>query len=251
MTIDVSPVPLEAVLPLRELFRREMNCQIVHDSLPGRGFGDLFLIRAGGRVAGYGFVMGYRGEPRDMIQEFYVLPALRGSAMPMFRRLIEVSGARRIEAQSNDVLLTLMLYDFATNITSDRIVFHDGLTTGLVVPGAVFRATAEADAGRIFEHKVEGVGEWLLEHDGAIVATGGIATHYNPPYGDLYLEVDAQSRRRGYGSYLVQELKRACYEMGRVPAARCNATNAASRATLQKAGLFPCARMLSGVLASS
>jgi hypothetical protein len=69
--IDVSLVPLEEVLPLRELYRREMNCQIVHDSLPGRGFGDLFLIRADGRVAGYGFVMGYRGEPRDMVQEFY------------------------------------------------------------------------------------------------------------------------------------------------------------------------------------
>src|SRR5262249_44574458 len=98
MTIDVARVPLEEVLPLRELYRREMGCQIVHDSLPGRGFGDLFLIRADGRVAGYGFVMGYRGEPRDMVQEFYVLPALRGSALPMFRRLVEASGARRVEA---------------------------------------------------------------------------------------------------------------------------------------------------------
>ena len=97
---------------------------------------------------------------------------------------------------------------------------------------------------------MEPVGEWLIEHDGAIVATGGIATHYNPPYGDLYMEVDEPYRRRGYGSYLIQELKRACYEMGRVPAARCNVSNAASRATLQKAGLLPCARMLSGVLAT-
>jgi GNAT superfamily N-acetyltransferase len=251
MTIDVSSVSLEEVLPLRELYRREMNCQIVHDSLPGRGFGDLFLIRADGRIAGYGFVMGYRGEPRDMIQEFYVVPALRGLALPMFRRLIDASGARRVEAQSNDVLLTLMLYDFATDITSDRVLFQDGLTTSLSIPGAVFRKAAEADAGRIFEHKVEGVGEWLLEHNGAVVATGGIATQYNTPYGDLYMEVDERLRRRGYGSYLIQELKRACYEMGRVPAARCNTTNAASRATLQKAGLFPCARMLSGALASS
>jgi hypothetical protein len=43
MPIDISPVPLADVLPLRELYRREMNCQIIHDSLPGRGFGDLFL----------------------------------------------------------------------------------------------------------------------------------------------------------------------------------------------------------------
>src|SRR5438270_7393110 len=95
---------------------------------------------------------------------------------------------------------------------------------------------------------VEPVGEWLLEHDGLVVATGGIATHYNPPYGDLFMEVDEPCRRRGYGGYLIQELKRACYEMGRVPAARCGVANTASRATLQKAGLFPCARLLSGVL---
>ena len=69
------------------------------------------------------------------------------------------------------------------------------------------------------------MGDCLLEVDGAIVATGGILTHYNPPYGDIYMEVDEPIRRRGYGSYLVQEVKRACYEMGKVPAARCNASN--------------------------
>jgi hypothetical protein len=40
------------------------------------------------------------------------------------------------------------------------------------------------------------------------------------------------------------------YLMGRIPAARCNASNAASRATLQKAGLLPCARVLTAVLTS-
>jgi GNAT superfamily N-acetyltransferase len=249
MTIEVSPVPLEEVLPLRELYRREMSCQIIHDSLPARGFGDLFLLRADRRVAGYGFVMGYLGEPRDMIREFYVLPVYRGAAPPMFRRLIEASRARRIEAQTNDVLLTLMLYDCATGITSDRILFHDALTTSLSIPDAVFRQVTVADRENLFEHKVEGAGDWLLEHDGAVVATGGILFHYNLPYGDIYMEVDESRWRRGYGSYLVQELKRTCYEMGRVPAARCNASNTASRATLQKAGLLPCARMLSGVLA--
>jgi GNAT superfamily N-acetyltransferase len=248
MTIDVSLVPLDVALPLRELYRREMNCQIVHDSLPARGFGNLFLLRLDDRVAGYGFVMGYRGEPKDMIREFYVLPAYRGWALPLFRQLIETSQARRIEAQTNDVLLTLMLYDCVSEITSDTIVFHDTMKTNLAVPGAIFREVSEADKERIFEHKVEGVGEWLIEDNGAIVATGGIALHYNLPYGDLYMEVDEPCRRRGYGSFLIQELKRACYEMGRVPAARCNVANAASRATLQKAGLLPCARILHGVL---
>src|SRR5438067_13296214 len=106
MAIDVARVPHEEVVPLRELYRREMGCQIVHDSLPGRGFGDLFLIRLDGRVAGYGFVMGYRGEPRDMVKAVYVLPALRGSALPMFRRLVEARGGLRVSVQTSDVLLT-------------------------------------------------------------------------------------------------------------------------------------------------
>src|SRR5580704_11003677 len=108
MTIEVSPVPLEDVLPLRQLYRQEMNTQIVHDSSPGRGYGNLFSIRADGRVAGYGFVVGCGGDPKDMIEAFYVLPAYRGSAPAMFRRLNEVSQARRIEVQTNDGLLTLM-----------------------------------------------------------------------------------------------------------------------------------------------
>jgi GNAT superfamily N-acetyltransferase len=74
--------------------------------------------------------------------------------------------------------------------------------------------------------------------------------HYNVPYGDIFMGVAEPLRRRGYGSYLIQELKRTAYEMGKVPAARCNATNVASRASLQKAGMLPCARVLTGVIAS-
>ena len=39
---------------------------------------------------------------------------------------------------------------------------------------------------------------------------------------------------------------RICYEMGKIPAARCNADNAILRRTLEKAGRLPCARVLQG-----
>jgi GNAT superfamily N-acetyltransferase len=79
---------------------------------------------------------------------------------------------------------------------------------------------------------VEPVGGWLIEAHGNVAATGGVYFHYTLPYGDLFMEVAERFRRRGYGSYLIQELKRVCYEMGRVPAARCAVANLASRATL-------------------
>ena len=40
-----------------------------------------------------------------------------------------------IRAQTNDRLLMLMLYDCATDITSDTILFADAVTTHLPCPG--------------------------------------------------------------------------------------------------------------------
>lgn len=111
--------------------------------------------------------------------------------------------------------------------------------------------TDSLDPYTIFEHKHEPIGDWALELNGDVVATGGALFHYNPPYADLYMEVDEMHRRHGYGSYLVQELKRKCYAMGKIPAARCNADNTASRYTLEKAGLLPCARIVVGEIKTS
>ena len=74
-----------------------------------------------------------------------------------------------------------------------------------------------------------GGGEWVLEVAGTAVGKGGILFHYNPPYGDIYMEVDEPHRDRGYGGYLVQELKRLCRELGGLPGARYDPTNIASR----------------------
>jgi GNAT superfamily N-acetyltransferase len=248
MSIDAELVSPSAVEPLRELYRRAMNCQIIHDSWLKRGWVDPYLLHVDGRVAGYALVGDVRGERKDNVIEFYVLPDDRAKALSLFRRMIEVSGARRVEAQSNDVLFALMVYDCATNIELGPVLFHDAYATQLVAPGAVFRKFEPRDAGRVLDRTNDEPNEWLIEVDGEIVAAGGLLFHYNPPYGDIYMEVAEPRRRQGYGSYLVQELKRAAYAMGKVPAARCNGSNAASRATLQKAGMLPCGRFLLGAL---
>src|SRR3954470_10727665 len=249
MTNDVELVPREETLALRELHRKEMDCQIILDSWHGRGWVDSYLLRIDGRVAGYGLVGGVRDEPRETVTEFYVLPALRGRSLPLFRRFVEASGARSIEVQSNDLLLTLMLYDCASGIESNVVLFEDGITTNFSAPGAFFREVTEGDREAVASQGLDAEAHWLVEADGVVAATGGLLFHYNVPYGDIYMATAEPLRRRGYGSYLIQELKRVAYEMGKVPAARCNVTNAASRATLQKAALFPCARLLGGVLA--
>ena len=244
MDIQVRRVGYPDVEAMRELYRQEANCEIVHDSFFARELSDPYLILVNGRVAGYGGI-GNKYPPKRLT-EFYTLPQMRPFAVPMYRELLAVGQATHVEAQTNMPLMLMMLYDCAINITTEVILFDDAITTNLVCPDGVFRKTPPEDVPAIFQHTREPVGEWLLEVKGVVVATGGFLSHYNPPYADVYMEVAEPERRKGFGSYLVQEVKRVCYEAGKKPASRCNLDNLASRATLTKAGLLPCGRRLVG-----
>jgi GNAT superfamily N-acetyltransferase len=225
-----------------------MNCQIVHDSWHARGFTNSYVLRVGGAIVGYGSVGGT--QKKDTVKEFFVQRASRGRALPLFRELLKTSRARAIEAQTNDVPLSLMLYDCGVDLTSETILFDDEITTHLLPPsGVTLRQVTKHDRAHVFRHTTEPVGDWGLECDGELAATGGILFHYNPPYGDIYMEVAAPHRRKGFGSYLVQELKRICHETAHTPAARCHQDNVGSRMALERAGLFPCARIVRGRVA--
>lgn len=249
MLIAVREASLQEVQALRERYRRELDCQIVHDSWHERGFLQSYLISVAGRVVGYGSVGGVGDEPRDIVKEIYLEPDARPDAQILFRALVTESGARRVEAQTNDRLLTQMLLDSVETIERDRILFEDAVSTCLVLPSATFRAIGQRERKLVFHHEVEGVGDWVIELDGAVVATGGLMFHYNPPYSDIYMEVAAPFQGRGLGAFLVQELKKVSYDMGKTPAARCDASNVASRRTLERAGMAPCAWIINGRIA--
>lgn len=235
---------------MREEYRAAMGCQIVHDSWHARGFARSWLLAVDDTVVGYGSVGGPPRELKDIVKEFFVRPAHRAESLPLFRALIAASDARRVEAQTNDLLLHLMLHDVCVELASETVLFADAETTSLAVPGVAFRRLTSDERAAAFEHRSEPVGEWgLVDDGGVVVATGGLLFHYNPPYGDIHMEVAPEARGRGLGAFLVQELKRVCTAMGAVPAARCQASNVASRRALERAGMHPCARIVSGRIA--
>lgn len=226
-----------------------MACQIVHDSLHERGFTDIYSIRVDGELAGHGAVVGFGDEPKETVNEFFLRTEHRAAAPLLFRNFLDGSSAVRIRTQTNDVLLTLMLYDCARDIERTKILFHDSFETTLESGGATFRQITAEEKERMSPQAGVQVGDWGIESGGQIVGSGGVLFHYNKPYGDVYMSVLEPFRRRGFGSYLVQQLKRACYESGHLPAARCDVSNTDSRATLQKAGMLPCASILEGLVA--
>lgn len=247
-SITVHRVPLQEIAAMRDAFRVEMNCQIVHDAIHHRGgWTHEFALAEGDRPVGYASIAvdgPWREKPT--FYELYVVPGRRLRTYALFEAFLSATQPPAFEVQSSDVLTTTMALTFAREITSERVVFRDHVKTTHALPGATLRCVTPAEDIQKAIAARQGGGEWLLEVDGAVVGKGGLLFHYNRPYGDVYMDIHEGFRRRGFGSYLVQELKRLCYELGGIPAARCDPTNMASQRTLQRAGLMPFAHILVG-----
>jgi len=247
MTARAARTKLKHIQSLRALFLQETNFQIRYNAYHERGWTDSYLLKIDDATVGYGSIKGQETADRDTAFEFYVIPPFRKFSSLLFRELIAASGVACIECQSNDRLMSSMLYEFARDIRADVVLFEDHTATEHVMPNAVVRPRRRGD--RVFEHKAEPVGDYVVVRRDEVVATGGFLLHYNMPFADLYMEVREDCRRRGFGSFLLQEVKKACYLAGRVPAARTGLENTASRATLIKAGLRVCGFMLTGRIA--
>jgi GNAT superfamily N-acetyltransferase len=207
------------------------------------------VLHIGGPAVGFASVaIGGPWKDNRTVLEFYVLPEYRTRAFELFEAFLATAGCKSMEVQSNDALVTVMLHTFARDICTEKIVFRDAYTTSLPPGGAVLRCvTPEAETWAQLKER-SGATDYVLELDGQPAGQGSILFHYNLPYVDLSMDVNESLRRRGFGSYIIQELKRVAYELGAIPGARCNPTNVPSRRTLQKAGMVPYANMLVGGL---
>jgi GNAT superfamily N-acetyltransferase len=241
MELKVNKVPLAEVLAFRNLFLHENQFQFIHNKCHDYGWADTYAFFSDRIKIGYGSVWGSNDrKARDSIFEFYLLPSYRKYAANLFSRLQSASGVIYIESQSNDSFLSSMLYEFAEDIITEAILFEDHYQSELHIPGVKF--------GRLKTENKNPADQdgYYLQLDNKIVATGGFLTNYNPPYADIYMDVMKGFQRQGYGSLIVQELKKEIYMQGLVPAARCNYNNPASKSTLLKAGFKICGFLLKG-----
>ena len=227
--MDVIKTTLSTIAPLRALFLQEINIQFVLDKAHRYGWADSYVFVADGAAVGYGCVWGR--EKRDAIFEFYLKEGYRHLSAEFFVTLCRASHASYIEVQTNDKFLYPLFKVYAEDVKTEAILFADGRQTdlGLANTSIVFRAQQNPDDC-----------QFVLLHNGEEIGEGGFMLNYNLPYADAYYAVNEQQRGRGFGSFFVQELKKEIYKIGRVPAARCNAANVASKATLLKAGMIVC-----------
>lgn len=250
MAIAVRASELREIEPLREKYRKEMDCQIIHDSIHERtGWTREFALYDDGVVIGYGSVA-VAGPWRDRaaLYEFFVEPEHRMRTFDAFTSLLQLCDAKIIETQSNDHLLTVMLHVFARNLRTESILFEDGFQTSLCPEDASFRAATASDAAVLRRLELDENAAWVATMNDEIAGAGGVLYHYNRPYGDVYMKIAEPFRRLGLGAYMVQELKAVCRASASVPSARCNVDNLPSRRTLQMAGFVACGALIVGDL---
>lgn len=246
MQLTITKTGLEKIGTFRTMFLHENNFQFICNKCHDYGWADTWLFELDDVAIGYGSVWGTdRRQDRDTIFEFYLTLPYRKYASTVFDQFRQVTKAIWIESQSNDVLLTTMMYRFCETSFSEAILFEDHFQTNFSLTGAVFRKRRNEDPME------GGESDYVIEANGEVVASGGIMLNYNIPYADLYMQTREEFRQRGYATLIVQELKKIAYAMGRVPAARCNIQNRISQATLEKAGFRVCGFRLKGALQMS
>src|SRR2546426_10534676 len=216
MELSAKLAAVEDILPWRDMYRLEMGCQIIHDSIHSRpGWTQEYLLFAGGATVGYGSIAvagPWKGKPT--VFEWYVVPQYRSRMFDLFSALLAASGAATIETQSNDPLLTVMLHTFAQSVTSESILFHDKLTTAHAPPGAVVRRATPDDAAQLLSHELDAEANWVVEVERKVAAAGGVLFHYNRPYGDIYMKVAGPLPRRGLGPLPAPRVERVCAGAG-------------------------------------
>lgn len=247
MNVSLTRVAPEEILRLRALYLQELNAQSRYHTCHERGWADEYGVFEGDQMIGYGSIKGLEElKDRDTIFEFYLLPTYRDVSKKVFSQLIDTTKATHAEAQSNDSLMCRLLYEFGKPVKTEVVLFKEGRQTSLVKKDVVFRKRVEGD--ELLDDKNEPTGNYVLEKEGRIIAEGDFLLHYNFPFADVFMEVVPEFRNRGYGRYLVQEIKKECYLRGRIPAARCNLANKTSRACLEAAGFEVAGYMLSAKL---
>ncbi len=245
MKIEIRNSSITDIKLLRNQFLNESQFQIRYEACHVRGWADEYLISIDGMDIGYASVKGLKElSDRDTVFEYFILPAFREKSNLIFEQVLEKTKSTYLECQTNDFLMTSMLYEFGVEIRSEVMLFKDEHETSIENPDMLFRKKKPSD-DLSWKHPGE-AGQYILEKNEMIVADGGFLTHYNEPFADLYMEVRPDQRGQGLAGYILQEIKKECYKAERVPAARCNISNHASRGALLKAGMRVCGYMLEG-----
>src|SRR5215813_11781810 len=98
MPMEARQIELRDIEGLRDIYRQEMSCQIIHDSIHSRpGWSKEYLLIEDGTRVGYGSIaVGGPWREKPTLYEFFVLPQHRLGMFDLFEYLLKSSEATMI-----------------------------------------------------------------------------------------------------------------------------------------------------------
>src|ERR1041384_7963942 len=107
MNLSAARTTLAEIAPLRQLYRAEMNCQIMGDSLHTRpGWTKSWLLLDDNQPVGYGTIaIAGPWKDKPTATEFFILPEHRGHIFDLFETFLRASNPIAIETQTNAPIL--------------------------------------------------------------------------------------------------------------------------------------------------
>src|SRR5690242_16735902 len=86
LQLAATVAAFQEIVLWRDMYRAEMNCQIIHDSIHSRsGWTVEYMLRASGAPVGYGSIaVGGPWKDKPTIYEFFVLPHFRLRLFDLF-----------------------------------------------------------------------------------------------------------------------------------------------------------------------
>jgi len=267
MQVEIEPTTVDRVADLRFLYASNLDDIILYEREIQRGHTRIYGIWNGDALVGDGILHG-EGEDRTKVVEFFLLPQCRRHTVAAFDLFTRVTEATGVLARTNDTELVLLLHERTRDLVPSHYCFRDAEGTHYPVSGVKYRRITPNDLdlltpimttsqGWPFElADREALATWIASHEGrvledeeGIAGIGAILRGYNPPFANIGMVVMKRARRRGYATYLVEELKRETYALGKIPRADCAHWNTASRSTLLRAGFLVSARTVQGTFA--
>ena len=93
--ISAQLTELDAIRPWRDMYRAEMNCQVIHDSIHARsGWSREYVLRRGTTDVGYGSVaVGGPWREKPTVYEFFVTPPHRSHVFELFEAFLGAANA--------------------------------------------------------------------------------------------------------------------------------------------------------------
>jgi len=200
------------------------------------------------KLVGHFFV-----DANKTLVQFHVIKEYYTSRTEIFEYIIKSKKVRSADVSTKELEYLALCLDNQKSVEVHTYLFDDNQKITQELNGfskSTFRLANKDDIDTIkincdvaydgyYEDLIENDNLFVLYNESCLLGIGEFRViTSNEQYGDIGVVVAEEYRRRGIGTFIINQLKEHCYNKELQPLACCEVENIASRNTMEKAGFI-------------